>query len=190
VSDGTRKVAFTGAAVLLLGLAVLLAARGSGPADRQPGQAPSSAVIERTPPTSSFTDQAAETRSAAARQTARREREPRRAPAVALGEGRAAATAARGFLHEYLPYSYRRVGADRIRGAAPRLLHALREAPPRVPVAVARARPRLVSVRAQAAPGDRDVLIVAAVDDGQRRYGVRLTVHHAAGRWVVTELSG
>ena len=67
---------------------------------------------------------------------------------------------------------------------------ALREAPPRVPAAVARARPRLVSVLAQAATGDRDVLIVAAVDDGGRRYEVRLTVHHGAARWVVTEISG
>jgi hypothetical protein len=48
----------------------------------------------------------------------------------------------------------------------------------------------LVSVLAQAATGDRDVLIVAAVDDGGRRYEVRLTVHHGAARWVVTEISG
>lgn len=99
-------------------------------------------------------------------------------------------TAARGFLHVYLPYSYGRAGADRIRGAAPALVRALREAPPRVPAAVARARPRLVSVLAEAAMGDRDVVIVAAVDDGPRRYDVRLTVHHGGDRWVVTEISG
>ena len=66
----------------------------------------------------------------------------------------------------------------------------LREAPPRVPAAVTRASPRLVSVLAQAATGDRDVLIVAAVDDGRRHYDVRLTVHHDADRWVVTDISG
>jgi hypothetical protein len=93
-------------------------------------------------------------------------------------------------LHAYLPYSYGRGDADRIRGAAPPLVRALHDAPPRVPTAVARGRPRLVSVLAQAATGDRDVLVFAAVDDGRRRYDVRLTVHRGADRWVVTEISG
>ena len=194
MSDRTRKVAFTGAAVLLLGLAVLLHARGSPPTARHPAQALSSPVVERTPapaaPTSSRTVQAAEKRTASARLTVRPEREPSHAPAVAPGKGRAATTAARVFLDGYLPYSYGHVGADQIRGAAPPLVRALQEAPPRVPAAEARARPRLVSVLAQAASDDRDVLIVAAVDDGQRRYDVRLTVHHGGGRWVVTEISG
>src|SRR4051812_42917918 len=192
MSDRSRRVAFTGAAVLLLALALLLNRRGSDPADRQPAQAPSSPVIERapTPQTSSLTVQPAPTRAVPARQTALREREPRRAPAVASGAGRAAATAARVFLHAYLPYSYGRVDAARISGAALPFVRVLREAPPRVPAAVARARPRLVSVLAQAATGDRDVLIVAVVDDGRRRYDVRLTVHHGAGRWLVTQISG
>jgi hypothetical protein len=192
MSDRTRRVAFTGAAVLLLALALLLNRRGSDPADRQRAQAPSSPVIERspTPPTPLRTVQPATTRAVRAREPAHREREPRLAPAVTWGAGRAAATAARVFMHAYLPYSYGRAGAARISGAAPPLVRALREAPPRVPAAVARARPRLVSVLAEAATGDRDVLIVAVVDDGQRRYDVRLTVHHAADRWVVTEISG
>jgi hypothetical protein len=93
---------------------------------------------------------------------------PSRVPALQLGRG----------------------GADRIRGAAPPLTRALQDAPPRVPAAVARARPRLVSVLAEASSGDRDVLVVAGVDDGRRRYDVKLMVHHGAGRWVVTEISG
>jgi hypothetical protein len=192
VSDRTRKRAFTGAAVLLLVLALLLNRRGSDPADRQPAQTPSSPVIERTPTpqTSSLTVQPAPTHAARARQAAHREREPRRAPAVASGAGRAAATAARVFLHAYLPYSYGRVDADRIRDAAPPLARALHDAPPRVPAALTRARPRLLSVLPEAATGDRDVLIVAAVDDGRRRYDVRLTLHHDAERWLVTEISG
>jgi hypothetical protein len=192
MSDRTRKVAFTGAAVLLLALALLLNRRSSEPAARQPQQAPSRPVIERTPtaPTSSRTVQPAATRRIDARQTAHREREPRLAPAVAPSERRAAATAARVFLHAYLPYSYGRVDADRIRDAGRSLMRVLREAPPRVPPAVARARPRLVSVLAQAVTGDGDVLIVAAVEDGRRRYDVRLTVHHGADRWIVTEISG
>ena len=194
MSDRTRKLAFTSAAVLLLGLAVLLHARGSPPTARHPAQALSSPVVERTPtpapPTSSRSVQAAEKRTAPARQTVRPEREPSHAPAVAPGKARAATAAARVFLHGYLPYSYGRVRADRIRGAAPALVRALRESPPRVPAAVAKGRPRLVSVLAQAASDDRDVLIVAAVDDGRRRYDVRLTVHDSRGRWVVSEISG
>ena len=104
--------------------------------------------------------------------TTGREREAKRAPAVTPREARRARAAARAFLDGYLPYSYGRVDADRIRGAAPPLLRALHDAPPRVPAAVARARPRLVSLRPEAATGDRDVLIVAAVDDGRRRYDV------------------
>src|SRR3954468_21008465 len=151
MSDRTRKLAFTGAAVLLLALALLLNRRGSDPADRRPAQTPSSPVIERTPTpqTSSSTVQPAPTRAVHARQTAHREREPRLAPAIAPSDRRAAATAARVFLHAYLPYSYGRVDPDRIRGAAPRLVRALHDAPPRVPAAVTRARPRLVSVLAQ-----------------------------------------
>src|SRR3954454_13971726 len=181
MSDRTRRVAFTGAAALLIALALLLNRRGDNPPARQSQQAPSSPVIERAPPTSSRTAQPAAVH---ARQTGHREREPRRAPAIESGAGRAAATAARVFLHDYLPYSYGRVDADRIRGAAPPLAHALDDAPPRVPAAVARARPRLLSVLPEAATGDRDVLIVAVVDDGQRRYDVRLALHRGARRWV------
>jgi hypothetical protein len=136
----------------------------------------------------SGTVQASATRPAPS--TVRREREPRRAAPVSPGEGRAAATAARVFLRAYLPYSYGRDDANRIRGAAPALVRALRGAPPRVPAAVARAHPRLLSVLASAATSQRDVLIVAAIDDGRRRYDVRLTVHHGADRWVVTEIRG
>jgi len=191
MSDRSRRVAFTAAAVLLLAIALLLNGRGGGPADRRSAPAPSSPVIARTPtlPTSLRTLQQAK-RAVPARLTAQREREPELAAAVAAGQGRAAAIAALVFLHSYLPYSYGRVDADRIRGAAPRRVRALHDAPPRVPAAVARARPRLVSVLAQAATGDGDVLVVAAVDDVRRRYDVRLTVHHGADRWIVTEISG
>jgi hypothetical protein len=192
MSDHARKVAFTGAGALLVGLALLLETHGSRPADRRREEPPPSAVIERAPAPamSSRTAEAAAKRTAPPRQTGQREREPSLAPTVAPRDRRGAATAARVFLRAYLPYSYGRGSADRIRSAAPPLVRALHDAPPRVPAAVARARPRLMSVLAEAATGDRDVLIVAAVDDGRRRYDVRLTVHHDAGRWAVTEISG
>src|SRR3954453_17392810 len=106
VSDRTRKLAFTGAAVLLLALALLLNRRGSDPTDRQRAQTPSSPVIERTPTpqTSSSTVQPAPTRAVRARPTAHREREPRLAPAVASGAGRAAASPPRVFLPPYRHY--------------------------------------------------------------------------------------
>jgi hypothetical protein len=188
----TRKGAFAGAAALLLALALLLNPRANDRSSRQPVQAPPSPEVERTPtpPTAARTVQATAPRAAHARQTAHREREPRFAPAVAPGDQRAAATVARIFLHAYLPYSYGRFAAGRIRGAARPLVRALRAAPPRVPAAVTRARPRLVSLLAQAVTGGRDVLVVAAVDDGRRRYDLRLTLHHGADRWVVTGISG
>src|SRR3954464_1487090 len=74
MSDRTRKVAFAGAAALLVSLALLLGARGSAPAGRQSAQAPASPVIERTPalPAPSRTVQPAPTRTIHARQTAHR----------------------------------------------------------------------------------------------------------------------
>src|SRR4051812_1747225 len=103
MSDRRRRVAFTAAAVLLLAIALLLNRRGSAPADRQSAPAPSSPVIARTPtpPTSLPTGQQAK-RAVPARLTAQREREPELAPAVSPRQGRAAAIAARVFLHAYL----------------------------------------------------------------------------------------
>src|SRR3954466_13577028 len=101
MSDRTRKVAFAGAAALLVSLALMLGARGSAPAGRQPAPAPSSPVIERTPPlpTPSRTVQPAPTHTVDPRQTAHREPEPALAPTVVPDAGRAAATTARAFLH-------------------------------------------------------------------------------------------
>jgi hypothetical protein len=55
---------------------------------------------------------------------------------------------------------------------------------------VASARPRLLSVRARWTTGDRAVTVLAAVDDGQRRYEVPLDVRRARSRWIVTEING
>ena len=58
-----------------------------------------------------------------------------------------------------------------------------------MPAAVARARPRLISVRAEAATGDLDVDVLAVVDDGQRRYSIRLLARNADRR-IVAAVSG
>lgn len=109
---------------------------------------------------------------------------------MAPGEARAAAAAARAFLEGYLPYSYGRARARRIRAAATPLLRELEAAPPRVPSGVARARPQLVSLRVEAATGGSDVDVVAVVDDGRRRYRIPLAVRDTDRRWVVTAISG
>jgi hypothetical protein len=112
------------------------------------------------------------------------------APAVAPREARAAAAAARAFLEGYLPYSYGRARARRIRAAATSLLRELESSPPRVPASVARTRPQLISVRAEAATGGANVDVVAVVEDGQRRYRIPLAVRHAGHRWIVTAVRG
>jgi hypothetical protein len=120
----------------------------------------------------------------------RDEVEARSAPAVAPGDARAAAAAARAFLEGYLPYSYGRADAERIRAAAIPLLRELEASPPRVPASVTDARPQLVSVHAEAASGGSDVDVVAVVEDGRRRYRVPLAVRDIGRRWVVTAVSG
>ena len=120
----------------------------------------------------------------------RREREARSAPAIAPREAHAAAAAARAFLEGYLPYSYGRADAERIRAAAIPLLRELEASPPRVPASVTHARPQLVSVRAEAATGGSDVDVVAVVEDGRRRYRIPLAVRDTGRRWVVTAVSG
>src|SRR3954453_10013774 len=132
VTERPRRLAFLGAAVVLLGISVVLALRepGPGPAEEgRPQQRAGGAI--RTGPASAAAG--AETdgsrgavrprprmqwRNAARVGSTRGEREARRAPAVAPGYARAATTAARAFLGGYLPYSYGRAQARRIRAAA------------------------------------------------------------------------
>src|SRR3954453_11458975 len=204
VTGRRRRLAFVGAAVVLLGISVLLGLRepGPGPAeDGRPQQRAGGAI--RTGPASAAAG--AETdRSRGALRPRRRmqrhdaarvantrgEREARQAPAVAPADARAAATAARAFLDGYLPYSYGRAQARRIQAAAIPLLRDLETSPPRVPASVARARPQVVSVRAEAATRGSDVDVVAVVDDGRRHYRIALALGDSGPRWVVTAVGG
>jgi hypothetical protein len=205
VIDRNRKLAFVGATVVLLGITGFLALRDSGPVHRRDARSERRAdqVAIRTDPfagsESSVTGDArgSATPASSAPSTAptpagatRREREARNAPAVAPGDARAAAAAARAFLKGYLPYSYGRAHAERIRAAAIPLLRELEASPPRVPASVARARPQLVSVHAEAATGGSGIDVVAVVEDGRRRYRIPLAVRNTGGRWVVTAVSG
>src|SRR4051794_3378428 len=204
VSERRRRLAFVGAAVVLLGISVLLALREPRPGgadDGRPQQRAGGAI--RTSPASAAAGAGTDGSRGAVRPrlriqrhdaarvaSTRGEREARRAPAVAPADARAAATAARAFLGGYLRYSYGRAQARRIRAAAIPLLRELEASPPRVPASVARARPQLVSVRAEAATRGSDVDVVAVVDDGRRRYRIALALGDSGRRWVVTAVSG
>ena len=198
ITTSRRKGAFAAAAVVLVGLSVLLA--GPRPDAHPPRDTTASSTARVQPPRapvvsgpSTVTTGRTETtqrRAAPPAPTAHAEREPRQAPSVALRDGRAATGVARAFLDGYLAFSYGHGKASAIRAAAAHLVRALDRAPPRVPAAVARARPRVTSLRALARASTREVIVVAAVNDGQRRYEVPITVRRAGDRWLVTEISG
>jgi hypothetical protein len=201
MGDSQRKIAFAGAAVALLVSAGLLAVREPGwtprPGARPPvattairtGQPPSQSGAMQTP-RSAWPSAVSRSHSPSAAGAGPGEREARSAPAVAPYAGARAERAARTFLTQYVPYSYGRARAERIRAATGRLVRALERTPPRVPVTVTRADPRLISVHADATLGDLAINVVAAVDDGQRRYRVPLELRRTHGRWVVTAVGG
>src|SRR4051812_6501229 len=205
MGDRRRKLAFAGAAVVLLGITGFLALRDPVPALQRdarterpagpsairtepPGKSQSDGTGEGhgSPPSASPTPSPAPSPASATRG----EGEARNAPAVAPREARAAAAAARAFLDGYLPYSYGGADVQRIRPAATALLRELKESPPRVPARVARARPQLVFVHAEAATGGSDVDVVAVVKDGRRRYRIPLALRHTGRRWVAIAISG
>jgi hypothetical protein len=205
MGERRRKLVFASAAAVLLGITLMLTLRESGPVQRRdarPERRADQSAIRTDPPAgteSGVTGPARESTTPASAEPStmpapanapRREGEVTSAPAIAPRQAHAAAAAARGFLEGYLPYSYGRADAERIRAASIQLLRELEASPPRVPASVAHARPQLVSVRAEAATGGSDIDVVAEVEDGRRRYRIPLAVRNTAGRWLVTAVSG
>jgi hypothetical protein len=205
MSDRRRKLAFASAAVVLLGITAVSTLREAGPPgrrDARPQRPAGTSAIRTEPLPASKLGQDGNPREAAPRLSptpstsssstapTQGEREAKSPPAVASRNARAATAAARPFLAGYLPFSYGRSDAGKIRAAAWRLLRELEASPPRVPASVARTRPQLSSVRAAAATGDLDVDVLAVVDDGQRRYSIPLAVRHPSRRWIVTAVGG
>ena len=205
MNNRRRKLAFASAAVVLLGITAFSALREPDPPLRhgaRPQQPADTSAIRTEPLPASELGQDGDAREATPRLSpapstsssstapTQGEREAKSPPAVAPRKARAATAAARAFLAGYLPYSYGRSDAGKIRAAASRLLRELEASPPRVPATVARARPRLTSVRAAAATGDLTIDVLAVVDDGQRRYSIPLAMRHAGRRWIVTAVSG
>jgi hypothetical protein len=205
MSDRRRKLAFASAAVVLLGITAVSTLREAGPParrDARPQQPAGTSAIRTVPLPASELGQDGDAREATPRLSpapstsssstppTQGEREAKSPPAVAPRKARAATAAARAFLAGYLPYSYGRAQARRIRAAATPLLRELETSPPRVPASVARARPQLISLRAEAATGGSNVDVVAVVEDGRRRYHIPLAVRDTGHRWIVTAVRG
>ena len=101
---------------------------------------------------------------------------------------RQASTAARRFLAGYLPYSYGRRAATRIRAVSPTLRRTLAREAPRVPPALrAKARPRLQALRLSGITG-RQVIMLARIEDGQSGYAALVTVQRQGHRWAVSRV--
>ena len=102
---------------------------------------------------------------------------------------RAAKAAARQFLAGYLPYSYGRRDADSIRSVTPALRRTLARNAPRVPPELAaKARPRVKALGVSGVTDDRQVILMAQVDDGQSSYVALLTLERQGRRWTVSQV--
>jgi hypothetical protein len=92
--------------------------------------------------------------------------------------------AARRFLARYLPYTYGRGRARRIRPATPGLRRRLCAQRPRVPARDRRRAPRLVLLQSDTV-GHRHAELVALVSDRRRRYPVALELARTRAGWQV-----
>jgi hypothetical protein len=92
--------------------------------------------------------------------------------------------AARRFLARYLPYTYGRGQARRVRPAAAALRRRLAAQRPRVSAGERRRRPRLVLLQSDTV-GHRHAELVALVSDGRRRYTVALELARTRAGWQV-----
>lgn len=99
----------------------------------------------------------------------------------------AAKRAARRFLAGYLPYSYGRGRASRIRAATARLRRQLARQRPRVPATERHRHTRVVLLQSDAVSPDRGRLL-ALVRDGKRRYSLTVELTRRGGHWRVARI--
>jgi hypothetical protein len=107
--------------------------------------------------------------------------------AVSRADVAASRRAARRFLARYLPYTYGRGRARRIRPATAALRRRLSVNRPRVPARERQRAPRLVLLQSQAV-GHRHAEFVALVSDGRRRYTVGLELARTGTGWQVARI--
>jgi len=183
LGDAERRRLGALAALGLVALAALLIAQQrTQPEARPVGAAPAPPPPESQPP--ARVAQPAE-RPREREQDPEREERYEPTPADVAGAKRAA----RRFLTGYLPYTYGRGDAQRIRNVDPALREQLARQPPRVPLTVARkARPRVTTVQAETTARER-TSVLALVADGKRRYTITLGLERGEGQWRVIDVA-
>ena len=182
LEDPERRRLLAFAALGLVALAaVLVAQQGAVPGTRSPAPAPAPTEVQPQvrPAERDQTSGSGEERASGG--------EERYQPTSS--EVAEAKRAARRFLRGYLPYTYGRGGAARIRSVDPDLRESLAREPPRVPPSVARkARPRVTTVQAESIGRGR-ASALALVADGRRRYTVTLGLEREEGGWRVADIA-
>jgi len=180
IRDSERRGLFAAAAAVMVAAAVLLTvAAGEEGAEPVKRHVIRSAVAAPPPP---------ERRADPAQLPVPSEEGPRAvADQPARKQIAAAKRATRAFLAGYLPYTYGRAGPRAIRLATAELRRALGARRPRVPAAERRRRAEIEAVTVQGG-SPRRVGMLALVDDGRRRYSVRLALARYSGGWKVTEV--
>lgn len=184
LDEAERRRMFAFAALALVALAVLLIARQQEEPVARRAAAPAPPPPEAQPPARAVAAQGSE----ASGEERDPPKEDRYVPTS--GDVADAKRAARRFLAGYLPYTYGRGDAERIRSANPALGQELARQPPRVPPTVARtARPRTTTLQAETAERD-GASVLALVADGKRRYTIELWLEREGSEWRVADISG
>jgi hypothetical protein len=184
LAEGDRPRLFAMSAVVIVAVALILAVIGRAPTR------PAKHVEPRTPPPAS-TWPASPITPLRVQATAPPSEESW--PSATLEpSGRelgAVKHAARVFLAGYLPFSYGRGSARRIRAVGAGLRARLAGERPRVPARERRRRARVLLLQLDAA-GPSGAGVRALVDDRARRYSVSLTLARVGGAWQVTRVGG
>jgi hypothetical protein len=176
--DGDRPRLFAIVVALIAGAAaVLTQIERPGPSPRaQPPDGPQAPVATAAEPVP---------KSAASVPPPAPKEEGTRTPVPASRADVAASKqAARRFLARYLPYTYGRGRARRIRPATAALRRRLAAQRPRVPARERRRRPWLVLLQSDTV-GHRHTELVTLVGDGRRRYTVALELARTRAGWQV-----
>jgi hypothetical protein len=182
LEDGDRSRLFALSAALIVAGALILAVIGRAPARpakhvERRARAPTSAVPAPAPALAPVRAEATGPPSEESRPSAALE--------VSHHQLGAIKHTARVFLAGYLPFSYGRRSARRIRAASARLRARLAAQRPRVPARERRRRPRVVLLQLDGA-GRAWAGVAALIDDRARRYTVPLTLARVGGAWQVT----